>query len=203
MREINKDPNSLPVVYGFVMMKTPTEIRQVIISVKESNVFEDYLNSANNNDADIHIAKESIKEQYQLVYGSIIYNADEELDKEYIESGVDKSLITLDVPKYGELDKSYYAGIKMYDNQITIGEYAKAVPFVALMQTTCKQDINPITMFHVLKDAKVWESMVNRRFLFACKKFVKIDGLTKENWKEHIDKNILIEAYALSTMYFE
>ena len=69
------------------------------------------------------------------------------------------------------------------------------------MQTLCKEeDFTSTTMFPCC-NRNVWENMVNRTFLLACKKFVKIEGLTLDNWKNYIDMDVLEEAYQNADLY--
>ena len=48
----------------------------------------------------------------------------------------------------------------------------------------------------------VWECMVNRKFLLACRKKVTAgESTTLTNWKDKINKDELIAAYNISGIY--
>lgn len=177
-----------------------TDTHKRLISAHELCFFDDYLESAKKEDADINIDLESCdSEPYQLVYGALMYH-DVEYDTvvENIVKNKDRALINVDREPYGQLVASAYSDIQLYKDEAVTENF---IPFVALMQTKCEEEEHISTTLFPYCAGLVWENLVNREFLFACRKFVKIDNLTTDNWKEHIDMNILREAYSVADLY--
>lgn len=185
------------VLYALMEIK---KNQMILISANEIDNFDYYLQSAKNGDKDITIDFETCdNEPYQLVYGALMFHdIDKDKLKDYIEASKGRAMIALDGKNKNELAVSAYADICLFEDNC---KHAESIPFVALMQTLCEEEEDiSITMFPCC-DRNVWENMVNRSFLLACRKFVKIEGLTQENWKEYIDMNILKEAYHLADLY--
>lgn len=194
VENVKNDPAML-----YALMEVTKE-RYVLISAQELAQFDEYLKAAHNNDQDITVDLESSDhEPFQLVYGALIYRdiSNEDLKKN-IEDLKGCAMIDLNGNDFGQLIASSYTDICLF------GEENKdngSIPFVALMQTKNKEhDHISITMFPYY-GMMIWESMINRPFLLACRKFVKIDGLTLSNWRHYIDKKILDEAYQNATFY--
>lgn len=172
----------------------------ILVSAYEISEFDKYLNAARENDKDVTIDLDTADNlPYQLVYGDLMIakgNTDEVIN--FVEQMKNHALINLEVEEFGKLTASVYDDICIYKGK---GFYEQSMPFVALMKTTCEQqeDIS-ITMFPCC-DRPVFINMVERNFLLACRKFVKIDNLTIENWKSHIDEDMLKEAYETAGIY--
>ena len=176
------------------------EDRFILISAQEVTVFNDYLQAAKENDKDIFIDFETCdKEPYQLVYGALMYHGTPKEEViEYVNGNKECALINVDGDEFGKIIASSYSDISMYEDRCKHGE---SIPFVALMQTKCvEEEYVSVTMFPCC-DRNVWENLVNRTFLLACRRFVKVDGLSLENWKNYIDEDILNEAYRLAGIY--
>ena len=111
-----------------------------------------------------------------------------------------KALLDLDRDK-DELTAS------CYDDIIFFPEHKRAdncIPFAALMHTTHPFDNKDVfvTMFPCYENLYVWECMVNRKFLLACRKKVTAgESTTLTNWKDKINKDELIAAYNISGIY--
>lgn len=92
-----------------------------------------------------------------------------------------------------------------YDD-IYILEHGKAegnYPFAALMKSKNTSE-NPNcsnTMFPAVEHKCVWDSMVSRRFLMACRYAEQPDGLTKENWRSFISEDKMIEINKVADLY--
>lgn len=176
------------------------EDKYILISANEVSVFDDYLEAAKDNDRGIDIDLDTCdKEPYQLVYGSLLFHdIDREKLIEYVNGLKNYALIDLDVEEFGKLTASAYADICLFEE---CGKRRGSIPFVALMQTLCKENVCTSTTMFPCCNRLVWENMVNRSFLLACRKFVKIDGLTLDNWKSHIDMDVLDKAYQNAELY--
>ena len=171
----------------YALMQVTDDVK-IIISASETSVYNNYLHSAKNKDADISIDFETCDEvPYQLVYGSLIFHDIEwEELKDCVVGNKNYAMITLDVPEYGKLTASAYADIEFYED---IGN-GNTIPFVALMQTISKEEEHiSITMFPCC-NRTVWENMVNRDFLlissWLVENLLKLTGLLRK-----IGKNIL------------
>lgn len=120
--------------------------------------------------------------------------------KDAVESLKGKALLDLDRDK-DELAAS------CYDDIIFFLEHKRAdncIPFAALMHTTHPFDNKDVsvTMFPCYENLYVWECMVNRKFLLACRKKVTAgESATLTNWKDKINKDELIAAYNISGIY--
>lgn len=184
---------------SYALMELPG-YKEILISANEVSKFDEYLKLAHDDDKDIFIDFETCDhEPYQLVYGALKFHGiDKEHIIDYVYDSKERALIDLDGVDMKNLVASSYADICLFTDRMTRPE---SIPFVALMQTMCEEkDGTSVTMFPCC-DMTVWENMVNRSFLLACRKFVSIDNLTLENWKEHVDMNVLDDAYRLSGIY--
>lgn len=91
-----------------------------------------------------------------------------------------------------------------YDD-IVVLEQGKAdgnYPFVALMKS--KDTFNPdysTTMFPALSEYCVWEAMVNRRFLLACRYAERIDNLDLDNWRSYISEKKMLSINQIADLY--
>ena len=56
-------------------------------------------------------------------------------------------------------------------------------------------------MFPCYGNLYVWECMVNRKFLLACRKKIAVgENVTSKNWKDQINKELIV-AYNISGIY--
>ena len=171
----------------------------ILVSAEEMTNYNKYLKSARNNDADINIDFDTCdNEPYQIVYGSILYHErkGEEII-EYVNELKELALINVD-GEFGNLIASAYDDIRLFTDESIRNE---SIPFAALIKTKCEENpYSPVTLFPCC-DRTVFENIINRSFLLACRKFVKIEGLTIENWTEFIDMDTLKEAYRTAEIY--
>lgn len=175
---------------------------RLLLSAREYQVFEQYLDLSHKNDEGVVIDMEAAdKEPFCIVYGGVMF-----YDKEYkdieklIESLKGYALLDLD-RDVEELTASAYEDIVLYPELAKMDNF---VPFAALMQTTHPFD-NPdisVTLFPLLGDHCIWEHMANKPFLLACRKKMDPDvNMTVENWKYYIDIDQLEEAYRVADLY--
>ena len=189
--------NTDAILYALMQV---TDDEMILISANEISKFDDYLQAAKENDKDINIDFETCdNEPYQLVYGALMFH-DIEKDKlkEYIDNLKGYAMIDLDGEEFNKLTASVYADICLFEDK---SKHTESIPFVALMQTICEEDEFISTTMFPCCNRSVWENMVNRTFLLACRRFIKIDGLTVDNWKNYIDMKTLDEAYHLADLY--
>lgn len=172
-----------------------------LLSANEVSVFDEYLEYAHNDDKNINIDFDrNDKSPYQLVYGGVMYREDLDSGKveSYLESNIGCALIDLDGESDCDLIASQYEAIKLYKN------HAKGnwMPFVALMRThhTLNDAEYSITMFPYTGNY-VWECMVNKVLLLACRKTVAIDGLNPLNWEQYIDEELLMRTFSVADLY--
>lgn len=174
----------------------------VILSARETEVYNEYLGYAKNEDKELSIDADSAEnEPYSIVYGGLMFvNGTFDDIKDAVESLKGKALLDLDRDK-DELAAS------CYDDIIFFPEHKRAdncIPFAALMHTTHPFDNKDVsvTMFPCYENLYVWECMVNRKFLLACRKKVTAgESATLTNWKDKINKDELIAAYNISGIY--
>lgn len=189
-----------PLLYALMQI---TKERKIIISANETENYEYYLEKANNNDENITIDMDTAEDTpYQIVYGALLYHGDN-MDDVIEDAAKLKKYALLNLEKQenenrDELAASAYSDIRFLPQMRNREE---SIPFAALMQTTqTEQEHISVTLFPCL-DMSVFESMVNRSFLLACRKFVKIPGLTEANWDKYIDTEIWKEAYLVAERY--
>ena len=132
--------------------------------------------------------------------GGVMYREDIDSGEveSYLESNIGCALIDLDGESDCDLIASQYEAIKLYKN------HAKGnwMPFVALMRThhTLNDAEYSITMFPYTGNY-VWECMVNKVLLLACRKTVAIDGLNPLNWEQYIDEELLMRTFSVADLY--
>lgn len=171
------------------------EDKMVLMSASELVFFEELLESAKRNDANIVLDYEQpIKEPYKLVYGLMKINVgtsvEEAVDmanrlKDYamLDIGCDeKNKMTITVSGYTDI----------YLDMQSTEKATSSIPFCALMKTTHDFENlqSSISMFPSISvnDNKpiVWECMMNRPFLLGCRSSSEFHG-TIDKWKEQID----------------
>ena len=181
-----------------------TNGRTSLISANESALYDRYLDYALNKDKDVSIDLESHEKQpYQLVYGGLMFSR-EEINIIEIQSSLEQNketaFIDLDSEKDGHVTASLYYDIKLFpDNEAATDGF---VPFVALMKThhVLHDKESSITMFPY-GARLVWEDMINRPFLLACRETASFDDLSRDNWKDHIDEDLLMRVFKVADLY--
>lgn len=178
-----------------------------LVSANEISLFDKYFAYAKNDDKEISIDLESNeKRPYQLVYGGIMFRQEEnDIHKiqKYLENNKGAALIDLDSESDGHIIASSYDDIKIYPYKTLIKVATdNFVPFVALMKThhVLHDEEISITMFPYC-GRLVWEDMINKPFLFACRETVSFDNLNKDNWEEYIDENLLLDVFKVADLY--
>lgn len=180
--------------------------RFFLVSANEISLFDKYLAYAKKDDKEITVDMESNDEkEYQLVYGGIMIRQEEDINKiiQCLQNNKGTALIDLDSEADGHLIASSYDDIEVYlnktSNERETGNY---VPFVALMKThhVLHDEEISITMFPYC-GGLVWEDMINKPFLLACRETVSYDNLNKDNWKEFIDENLLMNIFSVADLY--
>lgn len=181
--------------------------KRILISAGEDGLNDIYWEAAINDDKDIEIDCDSCEnEAYQLVYGALMFHDIDKNDAmKAAESCKNAAMISIDgrqpSHEFGKLTASVYDDICFYPELADELDHV-TIPFVALMKTLClEKDYASTTLFPCYQNLKVWESMVNRDFLLSCRKFVKVEGLSIDNWKDHIDVESVYVAYRLAPIY--
>lgn len=175
---------------------------RLLLSAREYQVFEQYLDFSYKNDEGVIIDMESAdKEPFCIVYGGVMFGDHEYKDIEILIDSL-KGFALLDLDRdVGELAASAYEDIVLYPE---LAKMENFVPFAALMQTTHPFD-NPdisVTMFPLMGDHCIWEHMANKPFLLACRRKIDLDSnVTVNNWKDYIDIDQLEETYRVADLY--
>lgn len=182
-----------------------SEKKFITVSASEIGVYDEYLEASLKNDVEVIInLDEPDKEPFQIVYGGIFINKLYENKKKFALEFVDK------YKNYalGELDSDKKVNISVYNDIQLFPELAYApegdyIPFAALMKTKheLKDMKYSVTMFPLNATMTVFESMLNRPFLLACRESRRIDGLMEENWKDNLDLELLKKAYVKADLY--
>ncbi|SES64900.1 hypothetical protein [[Clostridium] polysaccharolyticum] len=176
------------------------EDNHILLAASEMPLFYTYLKYASEDKSLKINYDEADNEQYQLVYGSVLVNPLYEFDYKELVEVVDKMKgnALLELIDENEIRVSAYDDIFMLQNGKTEGNY----PFVALMKT--KSTFVPnysCTMFPSIKGYQVWESLVNRKFLLACRYATKPVGLTIEKWKNYISQETMLSINEIADIY--
>ena len=174
---------------------------KILISANEVELFDMYLEKARNGDKEITIDySESDNEPYQIIYGGLMFiNDKHELEEilDLTERMKGFAFLTLEENKVAV---SGYMDIVIYSSDAVSEGF---LPFAALMQTTYRlEDMDySITMFPALKGYYIWENMVNRPFLLACREGILLESIDKNEWRSHIDTERMMQIYRLSDLY--
>ena len=175
---------------------------ELLVSAREVQVFDYYLNAAKNGDKDLNIDMDAAeKVPFSLVYGGLMFHKHsyEEI-ADLVDQLKDYAFLDLDREKE-DLSASCYQDILLYPE---LSKSDQFIPFAALMQTTHpfdEPDIS-VTLFPIKGEGCIWEHMASKPFLLACRKKVELDAnVTVENWKDHIDIDQLEDAYHVADLY--
>ena len=179
--------------------------KRITLAASEISLFDEYYEVGKQDDEGVIIdLDEPDKEPFQIVYGGLFVNSlfgdDKEFALKFVEKFKGYALAEVDADK--KVNISGYKDIQLFPEMSYMPE-GKYIPFAALMQT--KYRLNnmeySITMFPLNADLTVFENMVNRPFLLACRESRVIDGITKENWENFIDMTLLKQTYAKADLY--
>lgn len=175
---------------------------ELLVSAREVQVFDYYLDAAKNDDKDLKIDMDAAeKGPFSLVYGGLMFhNHSYEEIEGLVERLKDYAFLDLDREK-GDLSASCYQDILLYPELRKADQF---IPFAALMQTTHPFDDPDIsvTLFPLIGEGRIWEHMANKPFLLACRRKVELDeDVTVENWKDRIDIDELEAAYQVADLY--
>ena len=173
-----------------------------LISANEMARFEEFLELAHKEDESISIDMESNDTiPYKLVYGGLMIKKD--ITYEFAEASLKNSAggawIDVDSETNGNIKCSAYDAIKLYPEK---AENEKWIPFVCLMKThhVLHNEEVSVTMFPYT-GGLVWELIVNKPFLLACRETVEIEELNTDNWEKYISEELLTKVYKVADLY--
>lgn len=182
--------------YAFMQLKDDFF---ALIDAEEYTFFDELLERGKSKETDIAIDEDSIDNTaYKLVYGGVLINT-HLMDVETAIKTIDKMLNYAFL--YIEKEKATvctYCAIEMFP---TISKAENWIPFVALMKlpVSLQNQSCSITLTPAISEKEhekcLWEYMVNRPFLLACRYEAVIEELTEENYKDYVDLDYMIEAY--------
>lgn len=179
-----------------------TDEKRILIAAGEISLFDEFLEYAKADDKDIVIDHEqSDDEPFQIMYGGIMFD-EERISADGIMELAEqlKGYALYDLEEHGKVNVSGYTDIVLYPEEANSKNF---IPFAAYIQTPHRLDDTkaPTTLFPALSNYNnVWEMMVNRPFLLACKETHMIPDCSEDNWKEHIDKKQLMKAYNVADL---
>lgn len=187
--------------------------KYALMSATEVAKFDKLLDYAQNEDNEISCDFDvNDNEPYKIVYGGMMLNKtrynESEIEFAWLEASntirenLGCALLDVDSENDGKFIASTIDGIKFYPGKAVSEVW---IPFVALMKThhTLHDSESSISMFPCLSDCFIWEMMVNKPFLFACRETVEIEGLTKENWENYISEELVEKAYSVADLLVE
>lgn len=175
---------------------------EMLLSAREADVFDQYLEYAKHNDKELSVDMESADhEPLSIIYGGLMMKRCE-FDKirKIVEDLKDYAFLDLDRDKEN-LAASCYKDIVFFPEH---KKHDNFIPFAALMQTTHPFDNDElsVTMFPMNKGNLIWECMAGKQFLLACRKKVAVnDETTVDNWKNQINMDELMAAYQVADLY--
>jgi len=192
-----KDDDKL--AYGYLAI---TDETMILIAASEIALFDEYLKYAKAEDKDIVINHEQPDhEPFQIMYGGIMFDDEKVSVEEVMDLATKlKGYSLYDLEAEGKVNVSGYTDIAFYPEDAISKNF---IPFAAFIQTQHRLNNteSPTTLFPALANYRfVWEKMVNRPFLFACRESFLADDCTVENWKEKIDKDRLMAAYNIADL---
>lgn len=176
--------------------------KMILISANEVALFDEYLKYAKADDKDIVIDHEqSENEPFQIVYGGVMFDEEKISIEKMMELAIEiKGYALYDLEENGKVNVSGYTDIVFYPEEARSKNF---IPFAALMQTPHRliNTEEPTTIFPAFANYNsVWEMMVNRPFLLACKESYIVPECLEENWQEKIDKERLMVAYNVADL---
>lgn len=174
-----------------------------LMSANEVGLLDKMTDHLENDESDIVFDESAESDPPKLVYGGIMVNT--------FSCSFDEVQRLLSV-NHG----SAFASLDDFDGKtvalstlddFVFGDLSEAVgevfyPFAALMHTkTVLHDSDTSVTFFPFTELGVTLSMVNKVFLVACRETVEIDGLNLDNWKEHIDNDLLMKYFRVADRY--
>lgn len=187
----------------YAYMDIGVENREILIAANEWVLFDTYLEKAKNKDEAVNIDyDESDYEPYQIIYGALIYDSKNMTLEEVSDLSMKMKNCAMISLEDDRVSVSGYADIELYPSNALSENF---IPFAVLMQTPYRLENMEysITIFPALHDHYVWESMVNRPFLLACRKSSLMAGISIENWRQYINNKEMLEAYKVSDLYID
>lgn len=192
-----KDDDKLAYAYFAI-----TDETRILIAASEIALFDEYLEYAKADDKNIIIDHEQPDhEPFQIMYGGIMFDEEKVSVEKVMELANElKGYSLYDLEAEGKVNVSGYTDIVFYPEDANSKNF---IPFAAFIQTPHRliDTEAPKTLFPAFANYRfVWEKMVNRPFLFACRESFLADDCTVENWKEKIDKDRLMAAYNIADL---
>lgn len=186
---------------------------RVTIAAYELEFYDELLKSAKNGDKDIHIDFETGDHfPYSIIYGGLIVSkqaAQECKTSENIIKMLQENFSRNKGCALAVIDDNWKNMVvdvfhgAYIDTKKSNWKTDLQIPFAALVQTD--KDINnfpcPTTYFFLPKGL-LWESTINRPYLFAARAIQPIKNEQVESWQQYIDTSKLYEAYETCDMVF-
>lgn len=179
--------------YSFMGLKS-----KILLATKEISLFDTYFQYGLNDDNNLAVNYDEPDSQpYQIVYGSIMSNLPYK-DKELVNLVYKmKGYPLLELIDENEVRVSVYDDILMLEHGKAEGNY----PFVALMKTKDTFSMYYSNTMFPKQFPSVFESLVNRPYLLACRYAIRPKGLTKENWKSYITEETMKSINEIADLY--
>nr|WP_297765622.1 hypothetical protein [uncultured Butyrivibrio sp.] len=186
---------------------------RITIAAYEVGFFDELLECAKNDDEDINIDFESGDHfPYSIMYGGLFVakwldkeckdteNLIERLSEDFKNNkGCPLAVIDDD---FRNMVASVFQGIYLDTNK-SHWKMDLFIPFAALVQTNEAVNDRPCpTTYFPLPKGLLWESMMNRPWLFAARALQPLKPEQADSWQQYIDTARLYEAYESADIVF-
>lgn len=186
---------------------------RITISAYEFGFYDELLECAKNDDKDINIDFESGDHfPYSIMYGGLFVakwldkeckdteNLIERLSENFRNNkGCPLAFIDDD---FRNMVASVFQGIYLDTNK-SHWKMDLFIPFAALVQTNEAVNDRPCpTTYFPLPKGLLWESMMNRPWLFAARALQPLKQEQVDSWQQYIDTSRLYEAYESADIVF-
>ena len=179
-----------------------TDDYMALVSANEVSLFDDLLKAAHDKDANLILDEDTCENiPYKIIYGAIMVK--ESFGAEKAEESLNQNL------GHAYLNVDDFDGkslvMSTFDDFMISKELSSSelyLPFVALARTNVELHDSDISYtFFPYFGGTVWESMVNKPFVIACRETLEVEGLTKENWKDHVSWDDVERFYEVADKY--
>lgn len=174
-----------------------------LMSANEAGLLDEMADLLANDEKDIIFDESAENDAPKIVYGGVMVNT-----FSYDFAEVQKLLNVNHGSAFASLDSFDGRTVVLSTlDDFVFGDLSEAVgevfyPFVALMHTkTVLHDSDTSVTFFPFTDLGITLSMTNKAFLVACRETVEIDGLSLDNWKEHVDNDLLTKCFRVADKY--
>jgi len=166
-----------------------------LMDANELSFFDDLLERGQKEDTDLQINESLIEsEPYKIVYGALLVNCELMETEEAMNIAREMANYGFIYIKKEDAILSQYCTIEFFPE---LRKCNNLIPFAACMKLPLSLENKDfsITLTPVIGEKCIWEYMVNRPFLLACRGESVVKDLSYDNFGEHINISTMLEAY--------